>query len=86
MAGSSGIFSNRERIIATWALIFLLLLIAVVGRYQQFILGRPDKKGGPLLIPVISIIAAGGAILVFRAERDRDREHRSALKLPPEAD
>jgi hypothetical protein len=68
----------------TWLLIFLVLFLAIIGPYQQFILGRPEQKGGPLLIPIISIIALVGAYLLFREEHHRRREDRAALTLLPD--
>ena len=73
MTVPDSIFSDRERMTITWILIVLLIFLAVIGLYQQFVLERPDKKGGPLLIRIISIIALGGAHLMYRAERDHRR-------------
>jgi len=81
MTVPDGIFSDRERMIITWILIVLLIFLAVIGLYQQFVLERPDKKCGPLLIRIISIIALGGAYLMYRAQHHRRREDPAALAL-----
>jgi hypothetical protein len=70
----------------TRILIILLLFLAIIGLHQQFVLGRPDKMGGPLLIPIISVIALGGAYSLFREEHHRRREERAALTLLSDVD
>jgi len=87
MSNFDNLFSNRERTVITWVLIVLLLLLAGIGPYQEFVLRRPSAmSGGPVVIVLWSIGSLAAAWCLFRIERKHRRESNMGMNLLPDDD
>jgi len=83
MSSAQSLISDRERTWLTWFFIIILLAFAMLGPYQLYVLRRPSKAGGPVVIMAYSVISVAGACLLFWAERKHRQERRTGVHLLP---